>query len=545
MVGDEPQVSPAPTGPRVFLCYRRDDSSGYAGHLYMDLVDRFGQPNVFMDIDSLDPGVDFLEAIDHTLARCDTVLVLIGRGWLTATGPDGERRLDNPDDFVRLEIEAALSAKHRVIPVLVAGAGMPSSRQMPMSLSGLARRHAVDLSDRRWRTDTEDLIHAIERQWSKSAQLPSTTGEGVAEVDEVEARHAWDPEGLAADALAEIVRVFGPQALTDERTLANRLSDLLIGDKVPRERSLLLAASRHRVVTDLQEHMGQGIGFDGAVRLTAQRLEQREALDSTGCAWVTDAFARALGYTRAIGYGSNPTTADNSPSVPHASPLPVTEIVPVPVVHSVETPERTGVTKSARAPDLRKVPDSPTVSSDFPDSVSFPKTYASKDPRIDILSRPFAVWRKRAFASIIDLIILGLPITIVDIIIWSSELQHRNANGRLVTTPLGVGIVVAEIVVFITYFAILDGNHRGQTIGKAINGLAVRRIEDGAPLGIGHAFLRRIVFVALFVFGFYVLGVVDALSPLWDTRRQAWHDKVVRSVVIVVQQSQSAIRNKP
>jgi hypothetical protein len=153
------------SGQRIFLSYRRDDSSGYAVHLYEDLAERFGAENVFMDIDSLAPGVDFVDAIQETLERCDTVLVLIGRGWLSASGSDGSRRLDNPEDFVRLEIEAALDDVHRVVPVLVAGAEMPSRAELPASLAALARRHAVDISDRRWRADSGSLMDALERSW--------------------------------------------------------------------------------------------------------------------------------------------------------------------------------------------------------------------------------------------------------------------------------------------------------------------------------------------------------------------------------------------
>jgi hypothetical protein len=96
MSGDGGFGTEAASGPRVFLSYRRDDSSGYAGHLYERLTEHFGRANVFMDIDSLAPGVDFLEAIDQTLACCDTVLIMIGRGWLDAVDREGRRRLENP-----------------------------------------------------------------------------------------------------------------------------------------------------------------------------------------------------------------------------------------------------------------------------------------------------------------------------------------------------------------------------------------------------------------------------------------------------------------
>src|SRR4051812_36405555 len=102
-MGSEATFSgPRPLNARVFLSYRREDSSGYCGRLYADLAGRFGNSNVFMDIDSLAPGSDFVNAIGHALASCDATLVLIGPHWLTATGKRGRRRIDDPADFVRL-----------------------------------------------------------------------------------------------------------------------------------------------------------------------------------------------------------------------------------------------------------------------------------------------------------------------------------------------------------------------------------------------------------------------------------------------------------
>jgi hypothetical protein len=107
---------------RIFLCYRRDDSGGYAGRLYDRLGQRFGHDNLFMDIDTIAPGLDFVEAIEKAVGTCDVLLAVIGRQWLTSTDSQGQRRLDNPEDFVRLEIVTALVRQIRVIPVLVGGA---------------------------------------------------------------------------------------------------------------------------------------------------------------------------------------------------------------------------------------------------------------------------------------------------------------------------------------------------------------------------------------------------------------------------------------
>lgn len=147
--------------PTVFLCYRREDTSGYARHLADTLVEGLGEESVFIDLDSLAPGEDFVQAIDAALAGCDTVLVLIGTHWLDKD-KRRQRRLDDPDDFVRREVEWALSRDLKVLPVLVGGAAMPSSRELPPSLSTLARLNAFEISDRRWHYDVSALLTAIQ-----------------------------------------------------------------------------------------------------------------------------------------------------------------------------------------------------------------------------------------------------------------------------------------------------------------------------------------------------------------------------------------------
>src|SRR3954463_10334202 len=100
--------------PGIFLCYRREDSGGHAGRIYDRLTQHFGsrQP-IFIDVDSVDPGVDFVDAIQQTVASCDVLIAVIGRNWVTATDDEGRRRLEDPQDFVRLEIEAALERNIR------------------------------------------------------------------------------------------------------------------------------------------------------------------------------------------------------------------------------------------------------------------------------------------------------------------------------------------------------------------------------------------------------------------------------------------------
>ena len=120
---------------RVFISYRREDSSGWAGRLYDRLSQRFGGDNVFMDIDTIEPGLDFVEVIQRAVGSCDVLIALIGRQWPTVSDATGQRRLDNPEDFVRLEIAAALRRDIPVIPVLVRATAMPRPDQ-PTSVPG-------------------------------------------------------------------------------------------------------------------------------------------------------------------------------------------------------------------------------------------------------------------------------------------------------------------------------------------------------------------------------------------------------------------------
>jgi len=159
---------------RIFISYRRDDSAGYAGRLYDRLSERFGQGQIFMDIDTIEPGLDFVEVIEKAVGSCGVLIALIGRQWLTITDATGHRRLDNPEDFVRLEIATALDRNIRVIPVLVRGATMPRSTDLPDALKKLARRNALEISDTRFHYDVDRLIETLEKVLGVSEPAPPT-----------------------------------------------------------------------------------------------------------------------------------------------------------------------------------------------------------------------------------------------------------------------------------------------------------------------------------------------------------------------------------
>lgn len=161
---DPPQArTPPVTTDGVFISYRRQDEPNFAGRLYDRLVGRFGASGVFMDVDSIELGLDFVQVIDRFLAQCQVVVVVIGRNWLDVRDTAGRRRLDNPNDYVRLEIESALRREVRVIPILVEGAQVPEAGDLPPSLEPLARRNGVEMSHARFGSDADRLIDTLDR----------------------------------------------------------------------------------------------------------------------------------------------------------------------------------------------------------------------------------------------------------------------------------------------------------------------------------------------------------------------------------------------
>lgn len=146
----------------IFISYRRSDSAPYAGRIYDHLCSTFGQHNIFMDIDTIRPGADFVAALQQAVASCNAFVAVIGSDWLTAADGDGKRRLEDPKDFVRLEIAEALARNILVIPVLVGGAVMPNPDALPQDLAEFARRNALTLTNERFRYDVSKLIGALQ-----------------------------------------------------------------------------------------------------------------------------------------------------------------------------------------------------------------------------------------------------------------------------------------------------------------------------------------------------------------------------------------------
>ncbi len=191
----------------IFISYRREDSEGFARGLFQSLVGAFGPDHVFMDVEDIGLGVDFVEAIDNSLATCGALLVLIGTQWADCTDGAGNRRLEDPLDFVRMEVAKALERGVRVIPVLIKGAQMPPPDSLPENLQPIARRQALELRHERWSQDVEHLISALEgaldltRRDRSHAHITPPTPERPTQTPP---RRGWMVGGLAVAAVIVI-----------------------------------------------------------------------------------------------------------------------------------------------------------------------------------------------------------------------------------------------------------------------------------------------------------------------------------------------------
>jgi hypothetical protein len=165
----------------IFLSYRRQDSQSATGRLADRLEQHFGAERVFRDHESIVAGEDFAAAIRRAIEASTVVLVVIGPRWLEMRAASGVRRLDDPADYVRLEIECALAAGVAVVPLLVEGAAMPAPAALPPALAAFARCQALELSESRWRYDADRLIGVLEQRFAiESVQPPLAAEPGAA-----------------------------------------------------------------------------------------------------------------------------------------------------------------------------------------------------------------------------------------------------------------------------------------------------------------------------------------------------------------------------
>lgn len=143
---------------KIFISYRVHDTAGETGRLVDSLRNHFTDDQLFLDIDNLEPGADFTEVIEKSLDTCDVFLAVIGPYWQGTREGSNKPRIQEPGDWVRLEVSTALRRNIRVVPVLVDGGTLPKAEELPEDLQGLLRRQAIEISNKRWRYDTDQLI---------------------------------------------------------------------------------------------------------------------------------------------------------------------------------------------------------------------------------------------------------------------------------------------------------------------------------------------------------------------------------------------------
>ena len=152
----------------IFLSYRRSDSGDASLRLYEAIRSRFGAESIYMDTASTAWGEEWPNALEDAISAADVVIVVIGSGWITAQGDWGRRRIDQPDDWVRREIELALGSGKPILPVLVGDAPMPPPEALPSEIAALASRQALPLRDDDWDQHIEDLLTRLESRMSES-----------------------------------------------------------------------------------------------------------------------------------------------------------------------------------------------------------------------------------------------------------------------------------------------------------------------------------------------------------------------------------------
>lgn len=225
------------SGPKLFISYRREESAGHAGRLYDSVVARFGERNVFVDVD-VPPGIDFVQRIQEAIGACRVLLVMMGPRWATLSeGEKAGARIADPDDFVRLEVETALDRPDvTVIPVLVAGAEMPDPDDLPDGLRALTRRNALELSDMRWRYDIGRLIATLEELLAGTSAVHATAVQA--------------PTPQPAPRIPPALRLFiDGMLVAGLATLIARWADPISPGDQPTEASQIAAAILRRTVT--------------------------------------------------------------------------------------------------------------------------------------------------------------------------------------------------------------------------------------------------------------------------------------------------------
>lgn len=258
----------------IFISYRREDTAANAGRIYDHLSDRFGEDHVFMDVDSIAIGLDFTKAVVEAVSACSLLLVLVGKDWLSSADNNGRRRIDNPDDWVRVEIETALQRDIPVVPVLVDEAELPYAEDLPASLRPFVRRQAFRLSHAGFRAEIASLIEAVAKVLGTGPDRTARTPEAVAP-DSAAAQGNWQLD-LVTD--GRYRKTFRLSSGAESHQITVKFS--LIRDSIEVDGKQVVRAEglhgHEYPLTELGQRLGRAVTI--TVRLKNLRLMQMETL---------------------------------------------------------------------------------------------------------------------------------------------------------------------------------------------------------------------------------------------------------------------------
>jgi hypothetical protein len=270
------------TRPRIFLSYRRrGEASGFAGRLADRLVKHFGADQIFRDVEDIASGVDFVDAINEGVEACEALLVVIGPDWLTVQDASGRRRLDDPRDFVRLEVASALRRSVRVIPVLVCGAQIPAESELPADIAALSRRQTHELSDKRWDYDVDELVKTLESigiPKASGARGDGAKGPGVKKTIGIFAAAGVGAVVLAVLLVSQMLdnaaETFGPELLQGSQNPQpqQQPTDVKSAASVPETQPAFQSTAAEQEVRDVVARSAQA-------RIFAQQSMDPQALD--------------------------------------------------------------------------------------------------------------------------------------------------------------------------------------------------------------------------------------------------------------------------
>lgn len=384
---------------QIFISYRREDGSAWAGRLYDRLQSRFAAEKLFMDVDSLAPGVDFVEALERSVGGCDVLIAVIGRRWLSASDEEGNRRLDNPEDFVRVEVAMALRRGIRVIPVLVDGAPVPCSRELPDELKALVRRNALEVSHNRFSADSERLIRAVE-EVLESARVEQQRQREEQERLEAEQREREEKKRLEAERR---------QGEEQERQQAERREierrgqeRLRVEQRLRAEQERLDAAGRQQ---ETPAPEGKDTGLRARVLAVLEKRPRLLVIIGSGVAILLLSFGLLF---KAPPLPAPTTTPSNSPN---PTPL-VSQAFPSPSLSpSTSSPIASGGTPSASATPSPRVNEQPAEAAVPPPPHAYANDYANllRPETLTLLNARLADYERQTSNQFLLVIFERLP----------------------------------------------------------------------------------------------------------------------------------------